>query len=187
MSTDEFIDFYEILQVTPNCDIKLIEGAYRHFAKIYHPDHERTADIDRFSAVIDAYNTLKFPHKRAEYDLLYWRRKDVAEAPAEPIVSTATALSDAALQKNILMFLYKARRENFHANGVGAYAIQDHFRCTDDNFEFHIWYLRSKGYIEVTEHGTLAITVDGVDHVIALHQPKAPDRLLTDQSLAPGE
>jgi curved DNA-binding protein len=178
----EFIDYYEILQVRPDCDLKLIEGAYRHFAKIFHPDHELTADVERFSVVIDAYNTLKFPQKRAEYDLLYQRRKQQPGEAPEPIVSSETALSDAALQKNILMFLYKARRENFHSAGIGPFALQEHFRCSDDNFAFHVWYLKSKGFLEVTEHGTLAITVDGVDHVIALHQPKAPDRLLTDQS-----
>lgn len=178
----EFIDYYETLQVRANCDIKLIEGAYRHFAKIYHPDHEQTADVERFSVVIDAYNTLKFPLKRAEYDLLYQRHKQNAPVAAEPIVSSETALSDAALQRNILMFLYKARRENFQSNGIGPYALQEHFRCSDDNFAFHIWYLKSKGFLEVTEHGTLAITVEGVDHVISLHQPKAPDKLLTDQS-----
>jgi curved DNA-binding protein len=180
--TQEFTDYYEILQVNPNCDLKLIESAYRHFAKIYHPDHELTADVELFAVVIEAYNTLKFPHKRAEYDALYQQHKLNPAAPSEPIVSSETALSDAALQKNILMFLYKSRRENFHSNGVGAYGIQEHFGCTDANFDFHIWYLKSKGFIETTEHGTLAITVDGVDHVIALHQPKAPDKLLTDQS-----
>jgi curved DNA-binding protein len=178
----EFIDYYEILQVRPNCDLKLIESAYRHFAKVYHPDHEQTADVERFSTVIDAYNTLKFPHKRAEYDLLYQRHKQAPSAGPEPIVNSDVALSDAALQRNILMYLYKSRRENFHASGVGAYALQEHFHCSDDNFEFHIWYLKSKGYLEVTEHGTLAITVEGVDHVISLHQPRAPDKLLTDQS-----
>jgi curved DNA-binding protein len=178
----EFIDYYEILQVRPNCDLKLIEGAYRHFAKIYHPDHEQTADVERFAVVIDAYNTLKFPHKRAEYDLLYQRHKQHPAAAADPIVSGDTALSDAALQKNILMYLYKARRENFQSGGVGPYTLQEHFRCNDDNFAFHIWYLKSKSFLEVTEAGTLAITVEGVDHVISLHQPRAPDKLLTDQS-----
>jgi curved DNA-binding protein len=178
----EFTDYYDILQVSPNCDIKLIEGAYRHFAKIYHPDHEQTADVERFAVVIDAYNTLKFPHKRAEYDLLYQRHKHDPAAPPEPIVSSETALTDAALQRNMLMFLYKSRRENFKAEGVGPFTLQERFHCNDDNFAFHVWYLKSKGFIEVTEHGTLAITADGVDYVIALHEAKAPDKLLTDQS-----
>lgn len=180
---EPFIDFYEVLQVNPHCDLKMIENAYRHLAKIYHPDHEKTADVDRFSAVIDAYNVLKFPEKRARYDEVYRQRKGYAETPADAaIVSGDVALGDAALQRNILMYLYKARRENFRGNGIGAYVLQEHFGCGDDAFEFHVWYLRSKGFIEVTEAGTLAITVEGVDHVISLHQTAEPQRLVTDRS-----
>ncbi|WP_296680493.1 DnaJ domain-containing protein [Novosphingobium sp.] len=180
---EPFTDLYEVLQVNPHCDLKMIENAYRHLAKIYHPDHEKTADVDRFSAVIDAWNVLKFPEKRARYDEIYRARNGHPEAPAEESeLSGDVALGDAALQRNILMYLYKSRRENFAGGGVGAYTLQDHFRCSDDNFEFHVWYLRSKGFIEVTEAGTLAITVGGVDHVISLHQPKEPSRRLTDQS-----
>ncbi len=153
---EDFVDFYAVLQVDPQCDLKMIENAYRHLAKIYHPDHEKTADRDRVGTST--------------------ARKD------DPLVSADMALGDAALQRNILLYLYKARRENFRGNGIGSYMLQDHFGCTDDNFEFHVWYLRSKGYVEVTESGTLAITVDGVDHVIALHQPREPDRLLTDKT-----
>ncbi len=180
---EDFVDFYAVLQVDPQCDLKMIENAYRHLAKIYHPDHEKTADVDRFSAVIDAYNVLKFPEKRARFDDLYRDRVGTSTARKDdPLVSADMALGDAALQRNILLYLYKARRENFRGNGIGSYMLQDHFGCTDDNFEFHVWYLRSKGYVEVTESGTLAITVDGVDHVIALHQPREPDRLLTDKT-----
>lgn len=178
----EFVDYYEILQVKPNCDIKIIESAYRHFAKIYHPDHEETASVEMFALVIDAYNTLKFPEKRAEYDRLYSALKQGGSGRADPIISSEVALSDAALQRNILMLLYKARRENFGEGGIGAYVIQERFGCSDDVFDFHLWYLKSKGLVEVTEQGKLAITVNGVDHVISMHQPRAPDRLLTDQS-----
>lgn len=184
---EPFVDFYEVLQVNPHCDLKIIESAYRHLAKIYHPDHESTADVDRFSAVIDAWNVLKVSEKRARYDEIYRQRMGHIEAPVdEPIVSGDVARGDAALQRNILMYLYKARRENFRGNGVGAYVLQEHFGCGDDAFEFHVWYLRSKGFLEVTEAGTLAITVDGVDHVISLHQPVQPQRLVTDRSTDQG-
>ncbi|WP_100866257.1 J domain-containing protein [Novosphingobium kunmingense] len=180
---EPFVDFYEVLQVNPHSDLKIIESAYKHLAKIYHPDHDQTADVDRFSAVIEAWNVLKFPEKRARYDEIYRLHHGHPEKPVdEQLVSADVALGDAALQRNILMYLYKARRENFRGNGVGAYALQEHFGCSDDAFDFHVWYLRSKGFLEVTEAGTLAITVEGVDHVIALHQPVQPQRLVTDQS-----
>ena len=50
MSNDEpFVDLYGILKVHPECDTKALELAYRHLAKLYHPDHPETADIDSFT------------------------------------------------------------------------------------------------------------------------------------------
>jgi curved DNA-binding protein len=50
-----FVDYYAILRVHPECDHRTLEIAYRNLAKIYHPDHPETADIDMFNAVIEAY------------------------------------------------------------------------------------------------------------------------------------
>ena len=36
--------------------------------------------------------------------------------------------------------------------------------------EFHLWYLKEKGWMKRTENGTLEITVAGVDHVNAEFQ-----------------
>ena len=56
-----FVDYYRILQVSPNCDSKILEAAYRHLAKIYHPDHPETADVARFKEVVEAYRMLRNP------------------------------------------------------------------------------------------------------------------------------
>ena len=49
-----FIDYYKILQVSPNCDGRALEAAYRLFAKMYHPDHAETADVTKFNEVVAA-------------------------------------------------------------------------------------------------------------------------------------
>lgn len=181
-----FVDHYAVLQVSPGCDLKIVEAAYRHFAKVYHPDHAGGADPAKFQQIIDAWNVLKFPDKRAIYDQIWQAQQNGAAQPDDPLPTGTAALTDAALQQGILFYLYRARRENFRQNGVGGFAVQDHFGLTDDNFDFHVWYLKEKGFIETTEAGTLAITVGGVDHVIALHTGKAAqERFITDQS-APG-
>jgi curved DNA-binding protein len=65
------------------------------------------------------------------------------------------------------MHLYRKRRESAHHPGAGSYDILRTLECSDEHFEFHAWYLRKKGFIEHTEDGQYAITVEGVDHVIA--------------------
>ena len=47
---------------------------------------------------------------------------------------------------------------------------------------FAMKYLKQKGFIEVTEHGTVAITVEGIDHVISLSRTTAAEKLLIGQS-----
>ena len=178
----EFTDYYALLQVTPSCDTKIIEKAYRHFAQMYHPDHAETADVEKFQAVIDAYNVLKDDSRRAKYDLLYHaRKKDNPFALNDGIGIAAqqdAASNDADIHERILLFLYKKRREHADDPGVVAYTIQNMLDCSDEDFEFHCWYLKSKGFIEISEQGTLMITIDGVDHVFAASQTSKAERLL---------
>ena len=53
--------------------------------------------------------------------------------------------------------------------------------------DFHLWYLRDKGWIERTETGAFAITADGVDRSLQLHQPTEPRKLITEQKYGADE
>lgn len=178
-------DCYTVLQVYPDCSAKGLEAAYRHLAKMYHPDHPETADADRFNAVIEAYRVLRDPEHRARYDLEHGFNQIAAEdgaAALDPDSASSPALSDADAHAKILAFLYQRRREHAQSPGVMGFYIQDMLQCGDDSFEFHAWYLKAKGFIEATENGTLAITIAGVDHVIAASQTKRAEKLRIGQS-----
>lgn len=186
MIEDEpFIDYYAVLQVKPDCSHRGLEAAYRQLAKMYHPDHPETADLDKFNAVIEAYRNLRNPEKRADYDAVYAVRSDtafefVAEHPAD--ADDRSALSDSEAHTKILRELYKRRRENAQDAGIVRFYLQHMLDCSDDNFDFHVWYLKAKGLIETTENGTLAITIEGVDHVIALSRTAMAEKLRIGQS-----
>jgi curved DNA-binding protein len=94
------------------------------------------------------------------------------------LVDKDGAVTDAEAHESILRALYKYRRENAENLGVLAFYIKEFLKCPADIFEFHVWYLKSKGYIERTEQGTLAITVQGVDHVITLSRTSIDEQLL---------
>jgi curved DNA-binding protein len=186
----DFVDCYEILQVRPTCSAKTLETAYRVLAKKYHPDHPETADIDRFNEVVSAYKVLRNPEKRARYDQEYvrlngahWFDDDEGDGVE---IDEAPALDDADAHSKILMFLYKKRRENAQKAGVVAFYIQDMLNCSDEHFEFHKWYLKEKGFIELTEQGTLAITIEGVDHVISMSRTRRAEKLLIGSSRTDG-
>lgn len=177
----EFIDYYDLLQVDPKCDARILDVAYRYFAKLYHPDHAETADVEKFNEVSDAYAVLRDHDKRAEYDQIYFARKDMNnykfERFNEPPIDQKTALSDAEAHEKILLHLYKRRRENANEAGVAGWLIQEVLDCSEDHFEFHVWYLKSKGFIEITEQGTLAVTIQGVDHVFSISRTNFSEKL----------
>ncbi len=163
-----FIDYYAVLRVKPECSARTLELAYRHLAKMYHPDHPETADPQRFTSITEAYSLLRKPEKRSRYDALYARRTGYSFAQRTARrAETMAAVNDASMHANILLYLYRRRRECARSPGVGTYDILRNLECSDESFEFHAWYLRKKGFIEHTEDGQYAITVDGVDHVIA--------------------
>lgn len=182
MSDDEpFIDYYDALQVTPGCDAKMLEAAFHHFAKLYHPDRPDTADTDRFHEVNEAYRILRDPEQRTAYDRIYVRNGgDLGKhALGTETAEESTALDDADDHAKILTFLYQKRRENAQDAGVVGFYLQNLLQCSDEHFEFHKWYLKEKGYIVLTEHGTLAITIQGIDHVISMSKvAKAEKKLL---------
>lgn len=67
----EFKDYYKILGVAVDADAKEIKTAYRKLARKYHPDMNPDAGAeDKFKEVAEAYEVLKNPERRAEFDEL---------------------------------------------------------------------------------------------------------------------
>jgi curved DNA-binding protein len=189
MSLDgPFVNYYEILQVDPHCDTKTLEASYRNLAKRYHPDHPETADFEKFNQVLEAYRFVRDASRRRDYNDEYFA--ETAESTAtgaskEFWVDERVAVNDADAHAKFLMMLYKNRRVQPLEPGVSGFMIQEMLHCSDEQFEFHRWYLKSKGLIEVTEQGALAITIEGVDHVITMSKTAMTEKLLLEQRPAP--
>ena len=186
-----FIDYYDVLQVNPNCDAKILESAYHYLAKMYHPDHSGNEDSSLFHEVTEAYRILRDPERRAEYDTLYARNVRSTEyrfpTSDEGTIDDHAALVDAEDHAKILMYLYKRRREHAQDPGVVGFYLQNLLDCSDEHFEFLKWYLKEKGFVAITEQGTLAITIQGVDHVISMSRTTRVEKLLIAQAKSRGD
>jgi curved DNA-binding protein len=67
----EFKDYYKILGVSTDADLKAIKTAYRKLARKYHPDVSTEKDAEKqFKDVAEAYEVLSDEKKRAEFDQL---------------------------------------------------------------------------------------------------------------------
>jgi len=67
----EFKDYYQILGVSEQADATEIKTSYRKLARKYHPDVSKEDNAEhKFKELGEAYEVLKDPEKRAEYDQL---------------------------------------------------------------------------------------------------------------------
>jgi curved DNA-binding protein CbpA len=162
-----FEDYYETLQLSPRADQDTIDRVYRLLVKRYHPDNSETGDPHKFAEVVEAHRTLSDPDLRRVYDLHRSVQQRSNAAVFEPSESDSFD-SDLRTFETILSLLYTARRRDPAAGGLGVMQMERMLDRPAQHLEFHLWYLRAKGWIERLENGLLAITANGVDRVMHL-------------------
>jgi curved DNA-binding protein CbpA len=175
-----FTDYYEILEVSPNANSETIERIFRYLALRYHPDNQDTGDLARFSEVVEAHNTLKDSVKRAEYDVQHRDHSDSRRKLVEEATNTKDIERDIVIQDKLLSILYVKRRQKVSDPGIGDVELESLSGCPREHLEFHLWYLKAKGWVARLENGTLAITIEGVDRTNSEHRRESAIKLLTD-------
>jgi curved DNA-binding protein len=165
-SPTPFTDYYEILQLSPNADQTTIERVYRLLAKKYHPDNVQGGNEEKFRNVSDAFRVLSDPVKRAAYDASYERERSERFQFLYAQSDVHEPQEDRKIQEGILALLFSARRRDASNPGVGIYELEKLLSIPEKHLEFHVWYLKEKGWIQRTENGQLAITAGGVDEAM---------------------
>jgi len=178
MNREGLFDYYEILQLSQGADQETIERVYRLLAKRYHPDNKSTGDAQKFDELVKAYRALSDPERRAEYDAKYDAGNSHQLNNYSHAAPSKGTEEDRKIYQAILSILYTARRRDAGNAGVGTFQMEKLLEVPEKYLEFHIWYLREKGWIQRVENGGFAITVSGVDAVIENDLALKKDRLL---------
>ena len=184
MPDKKFVDYYEILQLSPNATAETVERVFRILAKRYHPDNHETGSATQFAELRTAYEALSDPVSRAAYDVKYeenraltwkiFKQEDAGDARAD----------DRRLFHGLLSVLYIERRRNPYAGGLGVVTLERMLGCPRENLEFPLWYLKQRGWIERLESGYLAISADGIDKLGSDDLSLPANRLLEDKSMS---
>jgi curved DNA-binding protein CbpA len=184
MEETEFTDYYETLEISPNANADTIDRVFRYLAQRYHPDHPTTGDPLRFSNIVKAHEILRHPEKRAQYDIKHKRHLESGSKLVEEASDQKSLELDAVIQEKLLSILYVKLRSSIQNPGIGNLELERLSGCPREHLEFHLWYLKEKGWIGRLENGLLTITVSGVDKAAMfiensrIHYAK----LLTDQN-----
>ena len=181
MNNNQNIDFYEVLEISPNANSDTIDRVFRFLAQRYHPDHQETGDKKKFTQIVKAHEVLRDPEARAQYDFQYKKTSRYQWRLVEEAGQIDNFKNDEIIQARILSVLYIKRKRNIHNPGSGILELERLIGCPIEILDFHLWYLREKGWLCRLENGLLAITADGVDKSLAAHHEIRTDKLLTDQ------
>jgi curved DNA-binding protein CbpA len=178
-----FIDYYEALEISPKANSETIERVFRHLAMRYHPDNQDTGDASRFNEIVEAHNVLKDPTTRAQYDLRHREQSGVRATIAGDAGDAKGFDRDLLVQEKVLSILYVKRRRDMNDPGIAAMQLEGLADCPREHLEFHIWYLKAKGWIG-QENGMLFITPQGVDHLSSMRISEPTTKQLTYRNVA---
>ena len=156
-----FVDFYEILQISPKADGETIHRVYRLLAFRYHPDNRETGDQETFETVLKAYRALSDPEARAAYDVRHSRH----ERLRWKIFDQSTSLHAREIEKRqrsgVLSLLYTKRMREVHKPGMTLAEMEALLDCAREHLEFSVWYLLEKGLIRRADDARFMITAEG--------------------------
>jgi curved DNA-binding protein CbpA len=180
MSEREFVDFYEVLQVSPSAEPETIHRVYRMLAQRWHPDNRDTGDVARFRAVHAAYVVLSDPERRAQFDVHYEAQRQTRWriASAAPRSSDNFEL-ERIVRLSVLEILYMQRLTEANAPGIFLLDLEQLLGAAREHVEFTLWYLQQKQYVQRTENSRLAITAAGVDYLEAEYREHGSQRRLS--------
>jgi DnaJ domain/PilZ domain len=160
-----FIDYYELLQISPNAEPETIHRVFRILAARYHPDNKETGNNDRFLLLTKGYAVLSDPAKRASYDQ-HHRDRRAQPLPVFGLKEFADGLEGEVNRRlGILSLLYNRRRANPEIPGISVLELETVMSFPREHLEFAIWFLREKQYIRPGDHSDYVISATGVEYL----------------------
>jgi curved DNA-binding protein CbpA len=164
--TEREVDYYEVLQISPNAESETIQRVYRLLAQRYHPDNQESGNADHFRLVHEAYTVLSDPDARVRYDVLHQQlRLDRWRLVTEGAQSLSDRGAERAIRVTVLELLCAQRRVHPNNPGLFPAEIEKLTGVPQEHLEFSTWYLIQKRLIQRSDSSRLVITAEGVDYL----------------------
>jgi curved DNA-binding protein len=166
MDQNQPIDYYEVLQVSSNADIELIQRVFRLLARRYHPDNQRTGNATLFRHLHEAYTVLSDVEKRAQYDAIHEnQRQQHWRLLASAAQAENNFEAEQALRLSVLEVFYTRRRLEPRAPMLFPAELEGLTGTPREHLEFTIWFLVQKSFLVRSDSSSLSITAGGVEYL----------------------
>jgi len=179
MSDDSKLDYYEVLQISPNAEPDTIHRIYRLLAQRFHPDNNETGNADRFHQIHEAYTVLSNPEHRARYDINYHQQR---QDRWRLISKGAKSENDFELEQNarltVLEALYTRRRMEPEKPTLFTTELESLSGRPREHLEFTIWYLQQRKFVTKDDQSRIQISADGVDYLEVNYRENISQRRL---------
>jgi curved DNA-binding protein CbpA len=165
MSVPSAVNYYDLLQISPQAEPETVERVYRLLAGRYHPDNQETGDAERFQMIQQACEVLRNPARRKEYD----RQFEVNSAKPLSIFLgkefTEGIDAEAKIRIGVLCLLYSKRRANPDFAALSLLDMENIMAFPRERLLFALWYLRAKRYVLQDDRSSFIISAEGVDYL----------------------
>lgn len=175
-ASDDFEDYYEILEVNPTASFDTIHKIYRVLAHRLHPDNPDSGNEELFKKLSKSYQILSDPDRRAAFDVERNRATGRRWRIFDPESAAPGLEQEQRKRRAILSLLYNKRMRQPEGGGVGIPDLEQMLAVPREHLEFPLWFLREQGWIQRTDGGKFSITAKGVDYAetTGAWQPPAP-------------
>ena len=165
MSDPAFVDFYELLQISPNAEAETVHRVFKMLAQRYHPDNPETGDTELFVLLNRAFDTLSNRELRSSYDILYQEHRAKPIELFETKDFTIGVDGEANRRMGILCLLYTRRRSDPDDPGISLLEFESIMSFPREHLLFTMWYLKERNLLQMDDASDYVITGHGVDYV----------------------
>jgi hypothetical protein len=161
------LDYYEVMQLSPNADHETVHRVYRLLAQRYHPDNTDSGNAELFVQLTEAFQALSDPEKRAAYDARHSGEKNLRWKIFDQSVVATGPEVEKTKRRGILGLLYATTVKDPERASMTVHSFEDMLGCPREHLEAALWYLRGKGYVQRTDGGRYTLTVLGFEEAEA--------------------
>ncbi|HVO97410.1 MAG TPA: J domain-containing protein [Bryobacteraceae bacterium] len=163
MPTEQFVDYYETMQISPNADLDTIHRVYRILAQRFHPDNQETGNVEVFRDLTEAYRVLSDPEQRAAFDIAHREARRITWQIFDQTTSSQGVEAERRKRSGVLSLLYRKRLVQPDQPAMSIRDFEEFLAVPKEHLEFTLWYLKEGQFVTRSDNGRYTITLAGVD------------------------